>query len=183
MPLTRVRRALGKWPLQWAHKTARANYWRVCGVCGYYDLIQDAHLVFARIVQRYPDVNEPKHVFRLFQRAYVNHIHDLARKHSRLPKNPLHIDNDLVVCGNFHMRYQPRDPFADMLHLIAEAPADVRIVLKALISTDAIQRPFRVRSDSTRETWNERFCRLANVDPRQRNLYDEVKRYLQTANV
>ncbi len=156
----------------WIFKTARENLWRVAGHIDFDDLVQDGMYFWHRIVTRYPNVTHPPHRMALFKTAYSNHIHDLSKNRSRLElvnESDLGVDMDVLVEGE--------DPNADpdLAFLIAQLPPAIMRVLTRMYQGDA---PFRLRLDGTRETCNQRACRIAGLDPTKRDIHTALLRYL-----
>lgn len=174
----------------WMVKTAKANYWRVASWYELDDLIQDGMLCWWRIVDRYETkagrVRARRHLMRLFQRTYTNHIHDLAKarthyefeqKISDVLSAPIEsearlwhvVDND----GGDLMAFE---------RLIAEAPRQLRALIGQLLSdgeSPTLQASYRVRRDGTRETLGERFARMVGDKERNHNYPDTLRRFLR----
>lgn len=136
---------------RWIFATAKKNLWRVTAHHDIDDLIQDAFLVYVRIQRRYPDAT-PAQQLRLFQRSYLNHIHNLARQVSKSRAVSL----DLVET-------QPPCEFSHLMRTISEAPDIVRKVIVAL-ATKQVPK-YRVRHDNTRQTTSELMCRMIGIEP------------------
>ena len=164
----------------WLVVVAADNYWRVAAWLELDDLIQEGHLVWAKIVKKYEvepgRVRSRGHLMRLFRSAYINRIHDLAKIKTRNGVEVLAADFD--ECGV--------DAFpcsaVDLDRLVAEAPAMLKRLLLRLLSSDAdgraLRSRYRVAADGTRETLNMRFCRLAGVNPASVDLVGALRAYL-----
>lgn len=63
----------------WAIKTIHQNRWRCDRILEAEDLLSEAYLIFAKLVERYPRVVEQRHFFSLFKTALRNYLHDQAR--------------------------------------------------------------------------------------------------------
>lgn len=158
----------------WIMNTTKLNFWRVAGWYEFDDLVQDGFLHYQRIVTKYSHVKEPKQMMSLFQRAFTNHIHDLAKKRTR---------DSVEVCEHalgiaLENIATPMYANPDTNELIAQMPS----LLRKLVSsqTDArLRRPCRRKPDH-RETTNERMCRIVGADPRAINLLDSLREYLST---
>jgi hypothetical protein len=171
---------------RWTVKTARENYWRVFRWYDLDDLIQDGAMHFCRIARKYPEITNRAHLMSLYQRTYVNHIHDLSKRRTRAPEE---ITSSVLMPGAeddtpLWDRLNFGQPELATLHtMIAQAPATVRAVL-SLLSTDEgrqrLARPYRVRTVG-RETLNERLCRLVGVDPTSTDLVGAIQGYFATA--
>ena len=139
----------------WVIKTSLKNAWRVGGDYDPEDLVQDAWLVYAKCRARYPGT-KARHLMALFQRSFLNHIHDLCRAKKRqaevylaeaVPENE--IDSVLGV----------ELPEALALCKILENGLLAQ-VLRGLTTGDRrYTSTLRLRMDGTRETLNERWCR------------------------
>ncbi len=70
----------------WLHRYARRHFWRLPSWYDYDDLIQDGYLNWLRITQRYTDVTERKHMMRLFQICFVNHVNNLSNWKTKTPE-------------------------------------------------------------------------------------------------
>lgn len=156
----------------WIYNTARKNYWRVPPWYDLDDLVQDGYWHYARIVTRYSDVKSRAHMMALFKRTYLNHINDLSKKATKYPqinagdlveRSPgLFSENafwDCIMWDEGNM---------DWAGLAAMAPEPIRDVFRLLSSDDGIRRlrsHYRIRRDGTRETFNERLCRLIGIEP------------------
>jgi len=167
----------------WLLNTVRANYWRVCASCDIDDLLQDGRILFIRLQRRYPDARPP-HLMRLFQIAFINHLHDLSKRDCYIPRRgakdkrgfkpefvPLELaDEEPVLC-----------PYAELVAYVLDCPEPVRSILIALYraSGKALRQPYRIRHGH-RETGGERLARLAGLPP-QHGLLKLVHRHLRTA--
>lgn len=136
---------------RWIIATARQNLWRVAAHNDIEDLVQDGFLVYVRIQKRYPNVT-PAQRLRLFQRSYLNHIHNLARQSSRSKAESI----DAI-------EIHPPCEFSDLVRTVAEAPELVRKTIVALASKQVPKH--RIRYDGTRQTTSEMMCRLIGIEP------------------
>lgn len=157
----------------WIFTTARENLWRVSGHIEFSDLVQDGYMFWQRIVVRYPNVTETKHRMALFKTAFTNHIHDLSKKKSRLE---LVTESDLDT--PIETLADDMDPSADpdVAFIVRQLPPAIMRVLTRMLDGDP---PYRQRLDYSRETSNERLCRLAGLDPSKRDLHTAVLQYLR----
>lgn len=173
----------------WLVTVSLDHFWRVPGWYELDDLIQDGHLVWWRVVQKYETetgrVRNRAHLMRLFKRSFLNHIHDLS-KSKTVARCEVHaIDMVANNVGEFwHDVWDfvaPARNVEEFNLLIAEAPAPIKPLLRALV--DAASLPimralYRVAADGTREMVNDRLCRLVGVDPTQSDLATELRAYL-----
>lgn len=56
----------------------KQNFWRLQSSMEYQDAMQEAQLVFYRLVAKYPKVKEPQHFMALFKTAWGRRVTDLA---------------------------------------------------------------------------------------------------------
>ena len=142
---------------RWMLKTVRSQYWRVSRWYDVDDLIQEGYLTFYRIAKRYNATDRP-HLMRLFQVSFTRHLHMLASKRTRDSSEVL-AEEDLPECA---------DDSARMSTFVAEAPARIRTLLKTLEKVDPklLREPYRRNANGSRETYSERLCRLAGIDPK-----------------
>lgn len=183
---------------RWLFKTAHKHYWRVQSWYELDDLIQDGYMTWCMVVSRYADsVRErckdlPEHkrtdamievMMSLFTRSYINHIHDLATKRTRIAETVI---ADLVSDGQTYDRYLDKiladeATTSEEAELVNCAPDGVREVLQLYTNepdSPKINAKFRIRRDGSRESLNERLCRLAGVDGSV-DLVSSVKAYLR----
>lgn len=151
---------------KWIYKTAHQNYWRVASWLDLDDLIQEGFLCFAICRARYEPANK-SHFMSLVKITFLNQITDLANKRTRTLECPI---SDVAVLGNEEEMLEILGGFedgdAEVMALLARAPREVQIILAAMNTNEGaerIRRPSRVRQDGTRETRNEKLCRLAGV--------------------
>lgn len=156
----------------WAVNYIYHNAWRVPAEHGPDDLYQDAWVVFLRVADHYPGVKKPEHFMSLYQRAFINHITNLANKRTRRASweqmliDPSAIEeqtNALLIAPNHFEQRQVR-------RQIKGAPRAIKTLVKALhIDPLTLERasaaPRVKRCRGRRETSNEYFCRLVGFDP------------------
>lgn len=157
----------------WLFKHSRENYWRVAGWMDFEDLIQDGMLCWYRVIRRYERVakGSSKHRMSLFMRTFRNHIHDLSKQRSRLIE--VHIDDLPPHVADLAAH--------DMQQVYGGAPPLVKLGLTVLMApahARSLRANYRVRNDSTRETFNERLCRLAGLDHHTIDLAGDIRTYL-----
>jgi hypothetical protein len=129
-------------------------------------------MFWQRIVTRYPNVTETKHQMALFKTAFTNYIHDLSKKKSRLP---LVTESDLDT--PMEALLEGEDPAADPDRnlITSQLPPAIMRVLTRMTTGDP---PYRRYLDGTRETTNQLLCRLAGLDPDDRDIHTAVLQYL-----
>lgn len=156
----------------WIFKTARQNMWRVSSHIDLADLMQDGFLVWHRVSVKYPNVTNQKHRMGLFKTAFTNHIHDLSKKKSRLE---VFREADLAVPMETICEGEDPNSDLDFAFIVQQLPSSLKRLLQRAIESDS---PYRLRLDHTRETTNERLCRLAGLDPSKRNIQTAILEYL-----
>jgi hypothetical protein len=182
----------------WMVKQSVRHYWRVEAFMSVDDLLQDGQVHYLRILRRYPEVTDKPAVMALFKRAFINHIHDLSKKKSKhsveqveeLAARRRRPGRRVRVQQVFDWEHSPLDPgisdpeMATFRAFLSKAPKPVQDVIALLTKDDtreALRAQYRVRNDGTRETVNERLCRLCGYDPAQFDLAFLVRRYLSIA--
>lgn len=157
----------------WVFNTIQKNYWRVAGYYEFEDLIQDSFIVWRRVADRYPDV-ELKQRMALFKTSFNNHIHDLSKKRTAfVTRYTSEADMNVTVDFLRDGTDGSQDPNVNLI--IQQLPTKLRRMLERLY-TEA--PPHRRRLDGTRETTNERLCRLAKLDPKLRDVRGAIQNYL-----
>ena len=167
---------------RWMLKTARANFWRVASWMEFEDLIQDGYMHYARLVARYHNVKNRAQIMSLFKTTFNNHFHDISKKRTK------QID---VPVSDVMPDQQSADIFFELnggseidLSNLMLAPQQVITALQALGADKAariLKSQYRKRLNGTRETTNERFCRIAGVNPDQFSLHSVLRTYLKDA--
>lgn len=186
----------------WLFKTAHKHYWRVCPFYDLEDLIQDGYLCYQRVYTRYcttqeyrtdkgrlikerrPEelVTERRHLMRLFQTTFLNHIHDLSKRTT----TQLDFSISLLLTdgsdeSDLYERYFPPDTDSVFQSTVLHAPEHIRKALALFGSEEgrAQLREAYKKIDGIRETFNERLCRLCGLNPRDINLASELQSYLR----
>jgi hypothetical protein len=160
----------------WVFKTIKANYWRVSHYYEFEDLVQDSFIVWKRICDRYPDVKETKHRMALFKTAFRNHIHDLSKKRTKYIECCM-LESDLGTAVNVLREEVDGSQDPNIGLLVSQLPEKLQTLLSRLYS-EKRKHPYRRRLDGTRETINERLCRLAGLDPEARDVETAIHTYL-----
>lgn len=158
---TIARRQMDDGARKWLIKTARKNLWRVADYYDLDDLIQDGLIVWARVVKKYPRAKDKPHLMALFMRSYTNHINTLSKSRTReRDAVKAMIDTSLII--------EPitDDGFGHLAAKIATAPPAIQNLLRALATehgSKVLNAVYRQRRDGSRETRQERLCRMAMV--------------------
>lgn len=160
---------------RYIHKVARKEFWRVCSWYELDDLVQDGFMHYYRVANKYHRVRARPHIMRLFQITFWNHITDLANQRT-----------GQVDCRAFDRPFGEAE-YLDSPHNdpdftnLQDAPKLVRDVI-ALHASDgglrSLTAQYRRRPGGTRETTNERLCRLLNLDPETIDVPEFVRQYL-----
>jgi len=162
----------------WLLRTAHKHYWRVASWMEFEDLIQDGYLHYARIANKYREVKDPPQIMALFKRTYINHLHDISKKRTKQIDVAISsIVSDEHVTDFFERNGGEDDDFSNLLL----APELVKATLFALSRPSAIKvlrSRYRKYADGTRETTNERLCRLVGLDPSMFSLHSVLRSYL-----
>jgi hypothetical protein len=159
----------------WLVKTARKNYWRVASWYDLSDLIQDGVMCYYVVRQRYPTASARKHIMRLFQVTYINHVHALSNK-KRQACAEVAMDDPAIEIERF------ADEDADLDMYLAEAPAEVSTVIRALMAkSEELRAPYR--RSGKRATTNQRFCRIVGANANTRDLHALVRTYLRSGEL
>lgn len=166
--------ALDDGAIRWMKRVARDQYWRVAPWISLDDLIQDGYLCWYIVRNKYPDVESHANRMALFKRVFNNHLHNLANARTSHPETAL-AQEELET----KLDAQPCQ-LAEMMTMIAEAPAKVRGILKKLIADPTCLRDTYRTDGLIRETFNERLCRLAGVNPKQNDLHAALRAALST---
>ncbi len=143
---------------QWSAKFIKANKWRCDRIYDFEDLMQEAHLIFLRISDKYPRIIEPRHFMGLYKVALSNWFHDRAsymKRHGQavdLGIDPM----ELCLGQTGELRH------AGLLGLLLdEAPQELRLALALLA-----ENPEALRSEITkgqRENLNMKLRRILGL--------------------
>lgn len=109
----------------WTVKHLAANYWRVESTMSRLDVLQEAHVKFLVLCQKYPDV-EDRHFMALYKTAWQRHFIDLAKQNAEQRERE---------CGDVtHEGVGALDNDGYVRTLIRQAPKDVKLVLSVLLN-------------------------------------------------
>ncbi len=163
----------------WLYKTCHRQFWRVSGWYEFDDLVQDGFMKFYQIRIRYGEVKDPPHLMALFKVAFINHIHTLAAKRS-YGAEACYMEDAPDAVASWEVA-SVEESWAPLLTAIADAPAPVLQLLEKLASSPklpSLGSVYRRRRDGTRETLNERLCRLIKLDPKVFDLTSMLRQVL-----
>jgi cytochrome c oxidase assembly factor CtaG len=159
---------------RWLYKFAHKNFWRICAWYDLDDLIQDGHMCWWKVIRRYPDAKDRPHIMRLFQITFSNYVHDLAKERTSQLDAPI---ASILIGEATEEKFLDQHETGDYAPTaFAHASAAVRAILKVINqSPERLRKPARRHSDGSRETTNERLCRMIGADPRSIDLIAEIK--------
>lgn len=157
----------------WTITTARNNKWRVPDWMGIDDLVQDGYVHWARLLARYPEVVERKHLMALYKTTYTRYLHGLSVQKTLNPEVRL-LDVDQWAINEaqaLEYRTDP-EPFQNPT-LVTHAPEPIRGFFS--LTPEQLRRPYRRRVTGRRETYNEKLCRHVGV---KCDLLGQLRQYL-----
>lgn len=185
--MERVPLLMDKATRKWLRDFAKANYWRVASWYELEDLLQDGMVLWHQIRQRYRG-RQGKHLTNTFKLSFRNHVHDLATARTKAVPQFLILDAHDTVEDDDHVtpleRLSPREPesqtFAADLRSAPYRVQEALAVFASDVGRAALRRPYRLRGDGSRETLNERLCRIAGFDSNRVDLVGHLRAYLAT---
>lgn len=149
----------------------RANFWRVKNSMEYEDMLQEAHVVYLRLAQKYHDIDTPQHFMALFKTAWSNHFVDISRKdtNSRLMMYENQFaDNDDVLSNFLSSVVGDQSNTGHLVVMIKQAPAEVRQVLSLFINapTEILELASKSWKSSGRnqDFGNNMLCTMLGVE-------------------
>ncbi len=104
----------------WARKFITKNKWRCDHIWSFEDLMQDAFVIYLKIVDHYPGVREPAHFMALYQTALRNEMHNQSRK--MYARN----EGSLDTC---QVSIPDHSNFGYVAAALAEAPEELKLAL------------------------------------------------------
>lgn len=169
----------------WIETTARKELWRVREWYDLADLVQDGYLCYYKCYNRYyagltKDHN--KQMMALTKISFLNYIHTLASK--RAPGYETAVSQMLGPTQEESSLWETILPSqgetGSFVALLANAPAEIKQLLE-LLAGDATSAATYVRRKigrrQVRETNNEYFCRLLDLDPLKVNMIEQLKMF------
>jgi hypothetical protein len=151
----------------------KANYFRVSRTLSREDYMQEAYLVFLRVVRKYEGtVTEPKHMMALFKQAWANELNDLATRDTQqrmFVQAPLSRDDG----GEDVEAFEPAgdcDNDGALATMLRQAPREVSMVLNLFLSApqevlDVALASWRGKDRRCRTGGSQRICHLLGIDP------------------
>lgn len=161
----------------WARKYIKKNRWRCDSTEDEDDLLQEAYLIFRRVLATYPLITEPSHIMALFQAAVVNEYKDKSKEWTKRRKAEVSLEQ--IVYNGEGTDFTILDTLGEnsnegMLRLIiAELPKEVQQAISALNSAEKMallrQPPQQSRMailagfPEQKESLNDALCRIIGL--------------------
>lgn len=147
----------------WTRKFVVQNKWRTETINDIDDLMQDAHVVFLRLCEKYPRVVEPALFMGLYKTALWRHFMDRGRK----------LKNDILITRHLALEVVAQAPelksYNDgpILSLLSDGPPEIRQLL-SFLSDDTnlakLREPQRKRCDHTpRKNIDQRLSSMLGI--------------------
>jgi len=154
----------------WAVNYISRNVWKLGLEHEFDDLLQDAYFYFLKCTDRYSTVVEPKHFMSLFKTCLRNHFYELANQRTRRAEVHTEVEQQIELTDDI-------DELETRL-LLDSAPTEITALLEALGINAGLEatkpQPHFRHANGTRETNNERLCRLVGVDPAEVDMVGKV---------
>ncbi len=158
------------------------NYFKVARTLEREDVMQEAYVVFMRVVMTYPDIEAPQHFMALFKTSWYNHFTNLANTDtaSRVMVQPVGYatdeGNELVTD---HMGELDNDGYLSVL--VSQAPSEVTQVLNLFLNApqellDLALGAWKGRDQRCRTGGSKRICALLGIKP-DRDVLKTVEDY------
>jgi hypothetical protein len=176
--------------------TAKREFWKVAGWYEFEDLVQDGYLCFYKCRQRLhkrllvdsPTKEQRREVQAYVKTAFFNHISTLASKRMAVREITLsnliqHVHTDQGDVRNadvWNDLAPPQMEEATLLTMLTSAPAEIKQLVQLLVSDGLDLLKFerkRTKRRLLRETTNEYYCRILNLDPKQHDIVEQLKDY------
>ena len=163
----RLRTRLENWPpkfydqafIGWTKNFIKENQWRVDTIHDFEDLLQECHIIFLKILERYPRVVDRPHIMSLYKTSVRNYFTDHARYMKR--KNELHdyLPEDAATFAAFRIGELEGAGYLSIL--LQEAPEEVKLLLNAYSDETVLKKlrePQRRYKSERREGLSKRLC-------------------------
>ena len=153
----------------WAHGFIIKNRWRCDPAFDVDDLMQDAFLLYMKLVDRYPGVRTPQHFMSLFKTALHNEIHNYARQ---MKARKEVVVAPCIQAAEAVAEVPEYTNFGYVLAVLNEAPEELKMALtvltdsekRALLTSKPRRGRFTRKSLVPRENFNAKLSRLAGLD-------------------
>ena len=165
----------------WVHNHLRTNFWKVSRSMEFDDALQEARLLYAAVMLKYPDV-EDKHFMALFKTSWQRKIVDLAKVDSKVKAcTPFS-----AMCSGEGTDYTfetvgATDNDGALVVMLRNMPADVRAVISVMLHapSELVEALMGgTGSKRERDRANRRLCSMVGCAP-DRDLVGEVKSHFQ----
>lgn len=146
----------------WARKFLYKNKWRCDPILDADDLLQDAYIVYLKVVDRYPEVREPAHFMSLYQTTLRNEVHTWARQMEDRRGVAVNVEADAPEYTNWgHVAAslsKAPDELKRVLHIFENSQ------LLAELQYEPKRKRFSRKNLVPRENLNAKLSRLAGLD-------------------
>lgn len=167
----------------------RTNFWRVQGSMEFQDCMQEAHLVFLRLADRYGVLDTPQHFMGLYKRAWYNHFTDLSHIDTKfrveVSESQLATEEDggMAYVSLVESIIGETDCAGYITIMLQQAPADVRTVLSFFVVApqELVDLTFSSwrKSRRKKEGGNNMLCHVLGFAPGT-DLLGRVAAYFKT---
>jgi hypothetical protein len=166
--------------INWIYSYSKKNYWKVAGLIDFDDMIQEGYVAFYYCKNRYGEI-DPPHLMAMLKLRFFQFIVDTAKKRTGLAEvHPLDNINENSTEESVWDKLLGTDELQSIQVLISEAPELIRKVLSLFVTEDTLKElraPYKRNQDKTRETTNDRLCRLIGITG-DVDLVSMIKNYL-----
>lgn len=163
---------------KWVIDFAAANYWRVAAHIDLEDLLQDGMMLFHKCRQKYREEGRGHaHIINTFKQAFRNHVTNLAIARTRDLEM---MATDVEWTDDLSPRENGQQEFTVALQ---KAPFRVREALAVYTTErgrDKMRKPYHLYVDGSRETLNDRLCKVAGFDRTRVQLTTTLREYFAT---
>lgn len=147
------------------------NQWRVSRLYDRADLMQEAYIIYMRVVLRYPDIETPQHFMALFKRTWLNYFTDLANDDTRSRIMVQH--TDLEDEDGFTTSPEPvgdLDQYGDLSIKLKQAPSEISMVLNLFLNApqeilEIALGAWRGADKRCKAGGSKRICQVLGIDP------------------
>lgn len=157
------------------------NYWRVSGYIEREDLFQEAHLLYLKVCEAYPTVDNGRWFFSLYKTSFLNYFNGISNKKTERFLNEIIMEEDIsdIDIESIDARVSHNEGWLSVL--IDGAPEEVRAVLSLLAAAPSeLLEEVAVawRTQGKRKVVGSRHLGdLLGYDPDQVDLVQTVKDY------
>ena len=155
---------------RWLLNAARKNYWRVSHMMDFDDLVQEGLWQWCRVATIYSHIDHMPHLMALFKTTFTNHLNLITKRGSRVRLESfedLNLGSDAEnVVGQMEPLYFSGGECPEFRERLATVPTTLGDLVSKLLTgatASPLVGPARKRSDGSRETLNERLCRVVDA--------------------